>query len=157
MADIPSRFIELIATITREIDGLPVGSSLLERLNAAFPSDGDIFVEIEALCHEGCAEGWLCARESGGIKFGRPIKAGPGSYGFSVDVVEMVDIEGPYHTHPNGEVDMVMPIDPHALFDGCGKGWTVYPPGSAHHPTVRGGKALVLYLLPQGAIEFTRH
>jgi len=32
----------------------------------------------------------------------------------------------------------------------------VYGPGSAHRPTVRGGKALVLYLLPAGAIEFTK-
>jgi hypothetical protein len=42
-----------------------------------------------------------------------------------------------------------------AQFDGHGAGWLVYEPGSAHYPTVRGGKALVLYLLPQGAIEFT--
>lgn len=27
---------------------------------------------------------------------------------------------------------------------------------SAHPPTVSGGRALVLYLLPQGAIEFSR-
>ena len=30
------------------------------------------------------------------------------------------------------------------------------PPGSAHRPTVAAGRALVLYLLPQGAIEFTK-
>ena len=34
--------------------------------------------------------------------------------------------------------------------------WLVYPPGSAHRPTVRPGRALVLYLLPEGRIEFTR-
>jgi hypothetical protein len=32
----------------------------------------------------------------------------------------------------------------------------VYPPGSAHRPTVSGGRALVLYLLPEGRIEFSR-
>ncbi|MBP6368696.1 MAG: DUF4863 family protein, partial [Burkholderiales bacterium] len=42
-----------------------------------------------------------------------------------------------------------------ATFDGQGAGWVVYGPGSAHSPTVAGGRALVLYLLPQGAIEFT--
>ena len=42
-----------------------------------------------------------------------------------------------------------------ARFDGHGAGWVVYGPGSAHSPTVTGGRALVLYLLPQGAIEFT--
>ena len=49
-----------------------------------------------------------------------------------------------------------MPLDAQATFDGRPAGWTVYPPGSAHSPTVRQGRALVLYLLPQGAIEFTR-
>ena len=34
-------------------------------------------------------------------------------------------------------------------------GWKVYAPGSDHFPTVRGGRALVLYLLPAGAIQFT--
>ena len=43
-----------------------------------------------------------------------------------------------------------------ALFDGRAAGWVVYGPGSAHRPTVSGGKALVLYLLPDGAIEFTK-
>ena len=43
-----------------------------------------------------------------------------------------------------------------ARFDGQGAGWVVYPADSAHVPTVSGGRALVLYLLPQGAIEFTK-
>ena len=32
----------------------------------------------------------------------------------------------------------------------------VYPPGSAHRPTVAQGRALVLYLLPEGQISFTK-
>lgn len=32
----------------------------------------------------------------------------------------------------------------------------VCPPGSAHRPTVSGGRALVVYLLPGGRIDFTR-
>lgn len=68
----------------------------------------------------------------------------------------MADIEGPHHRHPAGEIDMVMPINPAATFDGIGRGWKAYEPGSAHRPTVRGGRALVLYLLPGGSIEFTR-
>jgi len=38
---------------------------------------------------------------------------------------------------------------------GVAQGWLVCPPGSAHRPTVRLGRALVLYLLPQGRIEFS--
>jgi len=51
---------------------------------------------------------------------------------------------------------MIMPIAPGAEFDGHPAGWRVYGPGTAHHPTVSGGQALILYLLPDGAIEFTK-
>jgi hypothetical protein len=98
----------------------------------------------------------MCSREAGGIRFGRVIKPGPDTQGFSVDVVEMKDIKGPHHRHPNGEIDMIMPLTPTAKFDGRGAGWMVYGPDSAHSPTVSDGRALVLYLLPQGAIEFTK-
>ena len=98
----------------------------------------------------------MCNREAGGIKFGRVIRPSSGTHGFSVDVVEMKDLEGPHHRHPNGEIDMIMPVTPRAKFDGRGAGWLVYGPDSAHSPTVSDGRALVLYLLPQGAIEFTK-
>jgi len=68
----------------------------------------------------------------------------------------MNDVAGGHHRHPTGEIDLIMPVDPEAKFDGRGAGWLVYGAGSAHRPTVTGGKALVLYLLPQGAIEFTK-
>ena len=97
-----------------------------------------------------------CVAVAGGIRFGRVVKPEPATHGFSVDVVEMENIVGPHHTHPNGEIDMVMPLTGNAKFDGHGAGWVVYGPGSAHRPTVTDGKALVLYLLPQGAIEFTK-
>jgi len=48
-----------------------------------------------------------------------------------------------------------MPVDEAARFDGSPAGWVVYPPGSAHRPTVSHGRSLVLYLLPEGRIEFT--
>jgi len=71
-------------------------------------------------------------------------------------VVDMADITGPHHVHPQGEIDLIMPLDEGATFDGNPAGWCVHPPGSAHRPTVRNGRALVLYLLPQGQIEFTK-
>ena len=97
----------------------------------------------------------MCTREANGIRYGRVISPGPEMHGFSVDVVDMKDCAGPHHIHPNGEIDLVMPIEGPAVFDGSGAGWKVYEPGSAHFPTVREGRALVLYLLPEGAIEFT--
>ena len=67
----------------------------------------------------------------------------------------MNDVAGPHHSHPNGEIDMIMPIDEAAEFDGHGRGWLVYGPGTAHRPTVTNGTAIILYLLPDGAIHFT--
>ena len=89
-------------------------------------------------------------------RFGRIFKPDDSLHGFSVDVVDMDTIAGPHHTHPLGEIDLIMPQDDTATFDGRGAGWLVYGPGSAHSPTVAGGRALVLYLLPEGRIEFTR-
>lgn len=68
----------------------------------------------------------------------------------------MADLAGPHHVHPNGEIDLIMPLTAGATFDGHPAGWCVYGPGTAHRPTVAHGRALVLYLLPEGAIEFTR-
>jgi hypothetical protein len=97
----------------------------------------------------------MCNRQAGTIKYGRVVKAGELTNGFSVDVVDMDSVAGPHHRHPNGEIDLIMPLTPSAKFDDHGAGWLVYGPGSAHHPTVTQGRALVLYLLPAGAIEFT--
>jgi hypothetical protein len=129
---------------------------LAAALNESFPPDGNTFLALHRACRDAIAAGWMCDREHGGIRYGRVIKPGPESHGFSVDVVHMQDVAGPHHRHPNGEIDLVMPLDAGARFDGHGAGWVVYPPGSEHPPTVSGGAALVLYLLPDGAIEFTK-
>ena len=73
-----------------------------------------------------------------------------------LDADEMQDVAGGHHRHPTGEIDLIMPLTGAPEFDGHGAGWLVYEPGTAHTPTVSGVKALVLYLLPQGAIEFTK-
>lgn len=151
----PETFTNLIAEITGRIAGMPLDHKLEDVLNAAFPADGPAFNGIVEACKTAVAAGWMCNREAGGIKFGRVVKPSEVIHGFSVDVVEM-NSKGPHHSHPNGEIDMIMPLEGDAKFDGHGKGWVVYPPKSAHFPTVSGGKALVLYLLPQGAIEFTK-
>ena len=151
----PDAFTALITRVTGRIADRPLDDALAQDLNAALPGDGAEVASIAQACRDAIRNGWMCNREAGGIRFGRVIKAGPATHGFSVDVVDMDDVVGPHHRHPNGEIDLVMPLDGDARFDGHGAGWVVYGPGSAHEPTVRGGRALVLYLLPQGAIEFT--
>jgi hypothetical protein len=152
----PERFQALIAQVTGAIAGEALDKRLEARLNERFPPGGEVFEAIASACAEAVAGGWMCEREHGGIRFGRVIKPGADTHGFSVDVVDMNDVVGPQHAHPNGEIDMIMPLEGDAKFDGHGRGWLVYEPGSVHRPTVSGGRGYVLYLLPQGAIEFTR-
>ncbi len=152
----PAHFINHIAQVTSAIAGRALDATLEAGLNAKFEASGEWFSVAFRLCQEGVAEGWLCAREAGGIKFGRAVPAGDATHRFSVDVVEMCDVVGPHHAHPGGEIDLIMPIDDSTQFDGRSAGWLVYGPGTAHNPTVTQGRALVLYLLPEGAIEFTR-
>jgi Domain of unknown function (DUF4863) len=155
MTTTPDTFKKLIAAITGRIAGQALDAQLEQELNTSFPAAGPDVRAVFDACQAGITAGWMCSREAGGIRFGRVIKPGAETHGFSVDVVDMQPIAGPHHRHPNGEVDLIMPLEPGAQFDGRGVGWLVYGPGTAHRPTVTQGRALVLYLLPAGAIEFT--
>jgi hypothetical protein len=152
----PDTFRAQLAELTGRIAGRPLDASLDAWLNAEAGADSATYRALKASCQAGVAGGWLCNREGGGIRYGRIFKAADDLHGFSVDVVDMADIAGPHHVHPNGEIDLVMPLEGDARFDGRPAGWVVMPAGSAHRPTVSQGRALVLYLLPQGAIEFTK-
>ena len=148
-------FRQLIASLTHQIAGRPLDATLDAWLNAEHGPGSATYNGLKAACQQGVAEGWLCKHEGGGIRYGRIFKPADDLHGFSVDVVDMANVVGPQHTHPLGEIDLNMPIEGDARFDGRPAGWLVYPPGSAHPPTVAGGRALVLYLLPEGRITFT--
>ena len=152
----PTEFRDQIAQLTAQLAGRPLDASLDAWLNAEHGAGSATYRQLKLACETGAAEGWLCDREGGGIKYGRIFKPAAELYGFSVDVVDMQDIAGPHHAHPEGEIDLIMPQDGDATFDGRPAGWLVCPPGSAHRPTVAQGRALVLYLLPGGRIDFTR-
>ena len=155
MTTTPEQFRARIADLTRQLAGRPLDAELDAWLNREHGAGSPTFAALRKACVDGVAAGWLCNREGGGIRYGRIFKPADDLHGFSVDVVDMADIAGPYHVHPQGEIDLVMPIDGHATFDGRPAGWVVCPPGSAHRPTVSNGRALVLYLLPQGQIQFS--
>jgi len=150
------RFNTLVAQITRHIAGRPLDADLESELNRTFPVAGPTARKLIECCQSAIAQGWMCSREAGGIRFGRVIKPEAATQNFSVDVVDMQPMAGPHHRHPNGEIDFIMPLEPGAQFDGHDAGWLVYGPGSAHSPTVTRGRTLVLYLLPEGAIDFTK-
>ena len=144
-----------LSELAAELAGRPLDDTLDAWLNLHHGADSPTFTRLAEAIRTGVAEGWLCQREGGGIRYGRIFKAADDLAGCSVDVVDMSDIAGPHHRHPNGEIDLIVPVDAGATFDGRGAGWCVYCPGSAHRPTVAGGRVFVLYLLPQGAVEFT--
>jgi hypothetical protein len=141
--------------LTARLAGRELDADLQAWLNLELGPDSDEFRGLRESCRQGVAEGWLCQREAGGIRYGRVFRPDDELQGFSVDVVDMNDCVGPHHRHPQGEIDLVMPLEDGALFDDQPAGWVVYAAGTAHHPTVSNGRALVLYLLPGGSIEFT--
>jgi Domain of unknown function (DUF4863) len=152
----PAAFRQQIADLSVQLAGRALDENLDAWLNRNHGAESDTFRTLKASCVAGVAEGWLCNREAGGIRYGRIFKPADDLHGFSVDVVDMANVAGPHHSHPNGEIDLIMPVDGGARFDGRPAGWLVCPAGSAHRPTVTEGRALVLYLLPQGEIRFTR-
>lgn len=152
----PTQFRELVAPIAAFAHGRALDAALQADLNLEFPPTGTAFQRIREACHAGIAAGWLCREGDAKRRFGRIFEPGDATHGFSVDVVDITDLVGNHHRHPTGEIDMIMPVTPEARFDDVGAGWLVYPAGSGHRPTVSGGRALVLYLLPDGKIEWTK-
>lgn len=128
-------------------------SNAQRRLNERYPLDGTDLVAVTALVKEGIEAGWLCPRSGGGLRYGRAAKSSPATCDFGIDTVDMSGA-GPGHTHPTGEIDLCIPLEGTPTFDGNPPGWTVYPSGSWHVPTVSGGRMGILYFLPEGAIRF---
>jgi len=152
----PMQFQQLIAPVARFAQGRALDAALQADLNLKFPPEGAAFQQIREACHAGIAAGWLCSQGDAKRRYGRIFEAGEATHGFSVDVVDITDLVGNHHRHPTGEIDMIMPVAAEARFDDHGAGWLVYPPGSGHRPTVTSGRALILYLLPEGKIEWTQ-
>lgn len=150
------QFQSLMQPVMDAIEDRTIDQALAQDLNRDFPSGGEIFKAIDDACRAAIEAGWMCAQGEDGLRFGRAIKPSPETHDLSIDVVQLNNIAGPHHSHPTGEVCLTMPVTDGAQFDGQGAGWCVNEPGSAHSPTVTGGEAIVLYLLPGGQIQFTR-
>lgn len=122
-------------------------------LEERFPSGGDRAHVLHAELFGMLEAGEIADRGEPPVRWSRVCKASDGSHGYSVDVVHM-SAAGPRHLHPRGEIDYCIALDGEPRFDGRGPGWVVLPPGSRHVPTVTGGTMLIVYLLPEGEIEF---
>jgi hypothetical protein len=148
------RFDTLLQPIIDAIAQLdPSDPGAAARVSELFPLDGPAMRELAELFERGVSQGWLCDRQGApGIRYSRVRKARD-ERELSVDAVRM-ECPGPGHTHPNGEFDLCFAVSGQPSFDGNPPGWTVYPPGSWHVPSVTGGVMNILYFLPGGAIEF---
>jgi hypothetical protein len=147
-------FARLVASITARVQGRAADGAVERHLNQGMPAGGAERKSILSACEQAIAAGCMCDPAGGGINFGRVVKPGREAHGFGVDVVTMKSLAGPHHRQPNSEIDLIMPLSPGAKLDGRGAGWLVHPAGSGHFSPVSDGNALVLYLLPAGAIEF---
>lgn len=144
--------VDRVLEVVRQVD--PDAPDAAQALSTRLPLDGPLLTSLRASLRAAVAGRAVADRESDGVRFSRLRKAaGPDE--LSVDVVHMAK-PALAHTHPRGEIDLCFAVDAGAQFDGRAEGWTVYPAGSWHVPTVTGGAMDILYFLPGGAIAFDK-
>lgn len=145
------QFVELLRPLANALLAVEVqaGDAAAQAERAA-PFAGALVAAVRTAALANVDSAWLLPKAQGGIRFGRVAKE---LEGFSVDAV-LMDVPGPKHRHPNGEIDLCLPTQGEPRFDGQPAGWVVYGKDTTHIPTVRGGQMLILYFLPGGAIEF---
>jgi hypothetical protein len=145
------QFVELLRPLAQALQGFDVDAKdAASQCERKLPCAGAAVAAVQQAAIANIASEWLLPKANAGIRFGRVVKD---LLGFSVDAV-LMDVPGPKHRHPNGEIDLCMVTKGAPKFDGKPAGWVVYGKGSVHVPTVQGGEMLILYFLPAGAIEF---
>jgi hypothetical protein len=123
-------------------------------LQAAFAPDGAEGQALRAALLAGMEDGVICHKGGkGDIRYSRLAKPGQTAHGYSVDLVWMTG-PGINHRHPKGEINLCYAVEGEPRFDGLPEGWVVFAPGSAHVPTVTSGRMLIVYFLPDGAVEW---
>lgn len=142
--------LDQVLAVVAEVD--PDAADAAAVLAARLPLDGPVLHALRGELRAAIAEGRAAQRENDGVRFSRLRKAA-GEGELSVDVVHMAK-PALAHTHPRGEIDLCFAVAEGARFDDRPEGWTVYPSGSWHVPTVTGGAMDILYFLPGGAIVF---
>ncbi len=121
-------------------------------MHEAFPPQA--LASVRASLLEAREGGWLTPRQATEtLSFGRLAKPSAHTHDLSIDVVDMSGA-GAAHTHPNGEVSLCFALEGDPRFMGQPEGWVVEGPGSHHVPTVSGGRMLIAYFLPGGAMEW---
>ncbi|MEC5214952.1 hypothetical protein RCH06_003524 [Polaromonas sp. CG_9.5] len=69
-----AQFREQIAQLTMQLAGRPLDAGLDAWLNAEHGIESATYRQLKQTCMAGVAEGWLCEREGGGVRYGRIFK-----------------------------------------------------------------------------------
>lgn len=154
MQPTPDEILAALAPICRKVATLDLTDPAQAEAALEAEVSTEALAEIGALLEAAFQAGWLCPKNGGaGVSFGRVAKATEATAFVSIDAVEM---EGPAleHIHPKGEVSLCFARSGDPRFEGRPAGFVVMPPGSRHVPTVTGGRMLIVYFLPDGAMEW---
>ncbi|WP_166363525.1 DUF4863 family protein [Pseudomonas akapageensis] len=147
---------EAVASLLLFLKDKPLDKQLEAELNEHFGATTEAYAKLLRLLRKGIEEGWACYAQIDGPDYcrGQLAKATDNPNGYSVESGMLRDVQGNYHLHPRGEINMIGPVDDGATFCGSGAGWKVFEPGSQHYPTVKGGKVTMLFFLPGGEIQY---
>lgn len=166
--------IEASAPFLEKVRNLTPGRELEKWLNETYAPGSETYDTLARIIRSGVEEGWAAKDEIDGPFYRRSRLVGPSerTHFFSITAVYMDSrsgrpgaaadqadvIQGQYHAHPYGELNMVIPLDDGAELAGLhswqGAGWTAPDPGSRHYPEARGGALIALFYLPAGRISY---
>lgn len=163
--------INLCIEFLSKIKDKTASTDIEQWLNEVYGPDTETYQAIAELVIEGVAQGWAANTEISGPHYRRSRLCEPcaETFYFSITTVfmdskghELDNLErtfrGDYHRHPYGELNMVIPLDEHAVLAGPngwqGAGWTAPSPGSHHYPEVKNGALIAFFFLPAGRIAY---
>lgn len=147
--------LEIFGPLLRAAQGVSLDdpATAVAELNQRFDPHGEEAATLNVALKALLDEGRIADRGEMPVRWGRVAKPSEESLGFSIDVV-LMNGAGPRHRHPLGEVNYCIALEDTPKFQDQGPGWVVESPGSEHVPTVTEGMMLIVYLLPEGSMEF---
>src|SRR3954469_11095167 len=154
-----------------EVKDMTAGVGTEIWLNKTYGPHSALYQDLARLVRQGVDQGWAANVELDGPAYRRSRIVGPSArtFEFSITAVYIDSAgttqdnpggtyRGQYHSHPYGELNMVVPLGERAAIPGpngwCHAGWTSPPPGSHHYPEVLGGALIALFFLPAGRIAY---
>jgi hypothetical protein len=169
--DAKAQLLASSATFLEEVKNKTAGEELELSLNETHGPGSALYEDLARLIRIGVEENWAANVEIAGPHYRRSRLAEPSAANgyFSITAVYMDSMagghgdiarafRGDYHSHPYGELNMVIPLTPGAQLAGPlgwrSAGWTCPAPGSHHYPEARGGAVIALFFLPAGRISY---